>query len=754
LAAYLAGHMFDSENHIFQLAVQFVNQTGKSIFLTGKAGSGKTTFLKYIRETGSKKMTVVAPTGVAAINAGGVTMHSFFQLPFGPYLPTDQYTLLKNVRFNADKRNLLQELELLVMDEISMVRADALDAIDALLRHFRNQPALPFGGVQVLYIGDLFQLPPVVPDNEWEILKGHYKSPFFFDAKVLQEAPPLYLELQKIYRQSDIRFIDILNNIRYNRATTEDLEQLHKHYIPGFEAPRAENFITLTSHNAKAIDINQTELANLPGREHPFEAMLTGEFNEKSFPADKTLRLKEGAQIMFINNDKGEVRRYYNGKIGTIKDIGADKITVTFPGETGEMEVEQETWKNIRYNYNPEKDSIEEEELGTFKQYPIRLAWAITIHKSQGLTFHKAIIDAGASFAAGQVYVALSRLTSMDGLVLRSRIHPHSISTDRRVLAFTELRLAEDSLKQELEREQQKFIGQALVLSFNWSKLVEALQANYDEHDHRAFPDQRKAVLLGKSWLDSATAYNETAVKFTRQLGQLLTAAAENGYGPLQQRTEAAATYFVKALEEELIVPLREHIQEFRVKTKVKKYIKTLREIEIVFTRKKEQIEQAARIASGLIKGMDTTTLLSILQEGKAGRETASGEAGGATGGGEGGGEGGGSMAGGPAGGKVPKGSSPRISLELFLEGNSIADVAARRSMSLTTIESHLTTFITTGELDIAVLVPENKVARIRAVIEEIGGTALTPFKEKLGDEYSFGEIKAVTGYLARLKNF
>ena len=586
--------MFDSDNHIFQLAARFIQQTGRSVFLTGKAGSGKTTFLRYIRENSVKKMTVIAPTGVAAINAGGVTMHSFFQLPFGPYLPSDPYTLIKNVRFNREKRSLLQELELLVMDEISMVRADALDAIDVILRHFRGQPQVPFGGVQVLYIGDLFQLPPVVPDSEWEILKGFYRSPYFFDARVAQTAPPLYLELEKIYRQSDRAFIDILNNVRYNRARAADLEKLHEHYIPGFEAPPTENYITLTSHNASAMDINQVELEKLAGAEYTFEAELTGDFGEKSFPTDKALVLKEGAQIMFIKNDKNETRRYFNGKIGVVREIGAKKIVVGFPGETAELEVEQETWKNIRYNYNREKDQIEEEELGAFKQYPLRLAWAITIHKSQGLTFDRAIVDAGASFAPGQVYVALSRLTGMEGLVLRSRIQPHSISTDERVIAFSEKQMGDEALKSELRAEESKYIGRMLLRSFDLSSLVEALRDNYDEHDKRAFPEQRKAVLLGKEWLDAATAHRETAAKFILVLGQLLDAAPVNGYEPAQQRTAAAVGYFTKALQEELILPLKAHIGEFKTKVKVKKYIKGLQDMELIFTRKKEEIEQAA----------------------------------------------------------------------------------------------------------------------------------------------------------------
>ncbi len=488
--------LFDSSNHIFQLASLFVNQTGAPIFLTGKAGTGKTTFLKYIRENCFKKMAVVAPTGVAAINAGGVTMHSFFQLPFGPFIPVtrrgwdqddhqrddgghsgnygnhsglrgdhnsraavDQRSLFANIRFNADKRDLLQELDLLVIDEVSMVRADTLDAIDSILRHFRGQPLTPFGGVQVLYIGDLFQLPPVVANEEWELLKEHYPSPFFFDAHALRQTPPFYLELKKIYRQNEAEFIDILNNIRNNQVTPEDLERLHQHYQPGFQAAKEKNYITLTSHNAKASGINQSELQNLPGKLHAFEADLNGDFNDRSFPAEKTLHLKEGAQVMFIKNDKGETRRYFNGKIGAIKKISGDNISVGFPGEADELIVEKETWKNIRYNYNREKDHIEEEELGSFSQYPLRLAWAITIHKSQGLTFRKAIIDAGSSFAPGQVYVALSRLTTIDGLILHSRIHPQSISTDQRVIAFTETALAEGRLRDQLQQEQQSFIS-------------------------------------------------------------------------------------------------------------------------------------------------------------------------------------------------------------------------------------------------------------------------------------------------------
>ncbi len=737
----------DTSNPVFQLAAQFVNQTACSVFLTGKAGTGKTTFLRHIREHSFKKMAVVAPTGVAAINAGGTTMHSFFQLPFGPFIPTPQFgwnpenpgytdpnSLLKNIRLNAAKRELLQELELLVIDEISMVRADMLDAVDTILRHFRNQPLLPFGGVQTLYIGDLYQLPPVVQDKEWEILKPYYQSPFFFDAQVIRQAPPICLELSKIHRQNELRFINLLNKIRNNQVDYEDLELLHDYYQPEFMTPRGESYITLTSHNSKADGINQEELGKLKGETFNFEASVIGEFSDKTFPADKTLAIKEGAQIMLIKNDKGENRRYYNGKIGTVKGIQGDKIKIEFPDERDELVLEKEVWRNVRYNYDQEKDKIEEEEIGSFSQYPIRLAWAITIHKSQGLTFERAIIDAGSSFAPGQVYVALSRLTSLEGLVLRSRILPHSISTDPRVVAFTEKAMEPGAIEQQLEQEQLNFISESLLKTFQWSKLTSQLQSHHEAFAHRAMPDKVKALELSRKWLNSVVAQEETAQKFSRQLSQLLPAAEADGYQQLQQRTTAAVGYFSRILEEEILTPLQEHIGDVRVKQKVKKYLQDLQLLKVIFTRKKQQLDDALQMIEGLRKGVDTNRLFSELEQSRRSRETPIPESEAPT-----------------SSGKPAKGETNRISLGMFKEGVPIAEIASRRSLTTTTVESHLASFIASGEIDIKQLVPENKIKAILDVIQQIGGSALGPFKSRLGDDYSFGEIRAVLHYARTL---
>ncbi|HWJ27023.1 MAG TPA: hypothetical protein VNS32_10805, partial [Flavisolibacter sp.] len=363
----------------------------------------------------------------------------------------------------------------LIIDEVSMVRCDMLDAIDTILRHFRKRPNLAFGGVQVLYIGDMFQLPPVIAQGEWNILKNYYECPFFFEAKAIKEAPPLYIELKKIYRQNEQTFIDILNRIRNNDPLEEDLAELNKRFDPSFNLSTGEKYITLTTHNRKADVINEAELKKLPGQLHTFPAEIQGEFSDKALPTDLNLQLKEGAQVMFIKNDSGNDRRYYNGKLATIKKIAGDEITVSFSGGEKDLQVEREVWKNIRYNYNNEADDILEEELGSFKQFPIRLAWAITIHKSQGLTFDKAVIDAGASFAAGQVYVALSRCTSLDGLVLHSRIYPNAIATDQRILAFAQREANDEFLEQTLKEEKVRYQSERLVKTFNWTKMLKAL---------------------------------------------------------------------------------------------------------------------------------------------------------------------------------------------------------------------------------------------------------------------------------------
>lgn len=734
----------DPNNPVFQLAVQFVNQTARPIFLTGRAGTGKTTFLKFIRENSFKKMAVVAPTGVAAINAGGTTLHSFFQLPFGPFIPTPQYgwnpegpgfsdpnSLFKNIRFNASKRELLQELELLIIDEISMVRADMLDAVDAVLRHFRQQPLSPFGGLQVLYIGDLYQLPPVVSKEEWNLLQHHYASPFFFDAHVTRLSPPVYLELNKIYRQNEAEFIRLLNNIRNNRMEPEDLEKLHDYYQPEFIPSKRDNYITLTSHNVKADSINREELDKLKGRSVAFEASVTGEFNDKAFPAEKTLTLKEGAQVMLIKNDKGETRRYYNGKIGTVKNIADDKLTLVFPDEPDELVLEKETWKNIRYQYNKELDQVEEQELGTFRQYPIRLAWAITIHKSQGLTFEKAVIDAGASFAPGQVYVALSRLTKLEGLVLRSRIQSNSISTDPRVVAYMEAQMPEQLVEQQLEHEQLTYITDSLRKTFQWSRLVEQQQDHHAGYAHRQIPGKIAAIELSVKCLDSLLAQQEVAQKFSRQLETLLPGAEADGYQQLQQRTTAAATYFSRILQEEILDPLQQHIAEMRASKKAKKYLQDLQTLKLVFTRKKQQVEDADKLISGLQKGIDTTRLLSGLQEDRQNRQTAAEEEA--------------EQETGPkTSGKPQKGDTNRTTLRLYKEGTSITEIAALRNLTQSTVESHLASFIPTGEIDLKDLVPEHKIESILSAIRSIGGSSLGPIKSKLGEDYSFGEIRAV----------
>ncbi len=521
----------DKSNTVFELAIALINQSGRNIFLTGKAGTGKTTFLKHVRQNCPKQMAILAPTGVAAINAGGVTIHSFLQLPFAACLPVvapneqseavDRHTLLSRLRFSADKRKMLQQLELLIIDEVSMVRADIIDAIDAVLRHARHKQHERFGGVQMLFIGDMFQLPPVTRDQDWNILSKYYDSPFFFDSLVIREEAPLYIEFDKVYRQTDPIFIDVLNQVRNNQLNENGMAVLESRFDPDFHSNEQDEYILLTTHNEIARNINHKELVRLKGNISTYAAIVEGDFPESAYPADKDLELKIGAQVMFIRNDLAEKgKRFFNGKIGIVKKLEKDKITIYCKDEEKDIEVTTEEWNNIRYTLNKNSQTMEENLLGSFKQFPIRLAWAITIHKSQGLTFDKAIIDAGEAFAPGQVYVALSRCTNLQGMILRSRLKKNSFFSDPRIIQFSKTIASPDALQEELRISRRQYQLKLLTGYFDLTNTLALL----NEIRQQAFTYSRSFREGLLQWLEDLhqkiSLLQETSAKFHAWLKQ------------------------------------------------------------------------------------------------------------------------------------------------------------------------------------------------------------------------------------------
>ncbi len=749
-----------ANNEPAEIAARFINSTQRNIFLTGKAGTGKTTFLRSIVRRTYKNTVIVAPTGIAAINAGGTTIHSLFQLPFGAFLPVTEkrapesgglrvntaYSLLREQQLNRHKRRLLTELELLVIDEVSMLRADILDAMDTVLRSVRRVHHLPFGGVQVLFIGDLLQLPPVVKDEEWQLLREHYQSIFFFNAKVLREFPPVYIELDKIYRQTDDVFIALLNNLRNNQATLADIELLNTHYKPDFRPDPKDNTIRLTTHNYKADAINREALQELDGKTFTFEADVEGEFPESMYPLERSLVLKQGAQVMFVKNDPGGGQKFFNGKIGRISAISRDGIDVRFEEESRTVSVDRYEWKNTRYTYNEGTGAIEENDTGTFTQFPLRLAWAITVHKSQGLTFSKAIVDIGDAFAPGQVYVALSRLTSLDGLVLSSKLDPRRLMTDEQVSAFSKSKADAELLGTMLESEAKFFIGHYTAQSFNFTALQQEFRAHLESYTDKEHKSREKYFSWAEKLFAEFSAIKTVADKFTAQVGQLTQAGAPDYKQAVHKRVQSAKDYFMPLLKA-LAGEVRRHTGVVQQEKKVKQYLSDLSELEAAIFRQMREIAKAesllqafagdreperAQVYANVPKSEPEPVYVNddepdeelargrIPQKKKAKKEKTPKE----------------------KKTKAPKIDTKAVTFALYSEGKTVAEICVERKMAQTTIEGHLVQYAAQGKVDALQFVSAEKKEKIVAAARELNTTFLSPIRQHLGEEFSFTEIK------------
>jgi len=561
-------------NPRLRLAEDYVRHTDCNLFLTGKAGTGKTTFLHEVARTSPKRLVVTAPTGVAAINAGGVTLHSFFQLPFGPFVPGSEDFSGRH-RMRRAKKNLIRSLDLLIIDEISMVRADLLDAVDFVLRRYRRTER-PFGGVQLLMIGDLHQLSPVVKRDEWELLKDRYDSPYFFSSTALAREGMVPVELEHIYRQSDPRFIELLNRVRDNRLDPQTLQALNARHIPGFSPDDHDGTITLCTHNRSADAINRARMEALSGKRRRFRAGLEGDFPEQALPTAAVLELKKGAQVMFIRNDMSPEKLYFNGKIGTVTRLSRDAVEVRCPGDPAPIPVKPTTWENIDYSVDPETGEISRQAVGTFTQVPLKPAWAITIHKSQGLTFDKAVIDAQAAFAYGQVYVALSRCRTLEGLVLSKPLAPEAVKTDPAVRRFVRETVQQPPSPQDLAAARSRYQQRLLLEAFGFQELSRRL-------------DRLTRLLHTSAPLIQGTGHEELSrvreqgsaeivqvgERFKRQLQGMFASCEEPAKDPaIRERLQKAADYF----EERFQAILTPAIENFSVETDNKEVRKHLQD--------------------------------------------------------------------------------------------------------------------------------------------------------------------------------
>lgn len=584
------------QNSELALAWQFIENTGTHLFLTGKAGTGKTTFLRRLKQESPKRMVVLTPTGIAAINAGGVTIHSFFQIPFAPYVPESSFSTnaTYRFRFGKEKINIIRSMDLLVIDEISMVRADLLDAVDEMLRRYRDHHK-PFGGVQLLMIGDLQQLAPVVKEEEWQMLKKYYDTPYFFSSLALKQTEYCTIELKTVYRQNDGVFLDLLNRIRENHCDSQVLEALNRRCLPDFQPRKEEGYIRLVTHNYQAQRINNYELEQLPGRSYAFRATIDGKFPEYSYPTDEVLELKKGAQVMFVKNDSSGEHRYYNGMIGEVTAVSASSIEVRAKDSGEDFLLQEEEWANAKYVLDEESKEIVEDIEGTFRQFPLKLAWAITIHKSQGLTFERAIIDASSSFAHGQTYVALSRCKTLEGLVLSAPLSARAVISDREVDRFTETARRNEPDEQRFHSLQRAYFHELLTGLFDFQPLEQVLQHYVrliDEHLYKLYPNQLTA------YKEEMERFREKVIKVAQKFGMQynrLIDAAQN-YATdktLQERIVAGAKYFKKEMEPQYLALIGDHVLATDNKELKKQLSKAKEELNTIFLQKDDLLAYA-----------------------------------------------------------------------------------------------------------------------------------------------------------------
>jgi uncharacterized protein YpbB len=738
--------------------LQFINQTHRSVFLTGKAGTGKTTLLREIIQTTHKNTVVVAPTGIAALNAGGVTIHSMFQLPFGGFIPEfnvdsqfsesvkfeSKDTLRRHFKMSGLKKSVIRNMELLIIDEVSMLRADLLDAMDYMMQTVRKKKT-PFGGVQVLFIGDLLQLPPVIRDEEWRTLRNYYKGKFFFHSHVVQQNPPLYIELSKIFRQTDDKFIAVLNNLRNNQISQEDIQALNQYVKPDFDLKANKGYITLTTHNVKADTMNAQALEDLVGKEVTYKPEIVGDFPDKIFPVEEHLKLKIGAQIMFVKNDLSFDKNYFNGKMGVIKSLSSHEILVHFPEENKTIEVEKYEWQNIRYKIDETTKEVAEEVLGTFVHYPIKLAWAITVHKSQGLTFDKAALDVSQVFLPGQAYVALSRLRSLEGLILLSPLRMNGISNDQDVMDYSLNKASDEILKNALHFETKNFIHNYLINTFDWHDLAQEWRNHqYSYSDKSESSAKSKQTLWAKKQTESIEQLLEPSKKFILQLNKLF-AQETVDLNHVFDRIQAAFNYFlvpmdnlvyeilwkleevrrikkVKAYYDELIV-----LEELQTKAvlrlmKAKLLIETVVSGETISKEKltSEEIKQYINKKTEAIREEFKNVNVTLIDDEKdieryTSKKTTK---------------------------KAPKKSTVQETYELWIEKNSIQDIATIRVLTKQTIYSHFVKLIQEKAISITEVLPQERIHELADAFRGYKEESLNALMEKNSEKFTWDEAR------------